>query len=402
MAVSKKTARREDRIAELIAEVQNLRARLDLIEGSSTSSNGNGHAKAPQTRRDLLKVAGAAVAGAAGTVLLGGRPVAAATGDNLVLGVNTNNASTTTDVSPTAASAPSPLIQATGQSVDPATTVPPTDSVSAPVLQSVPLIGAIGAGGVLPQVGALPHDYPGYAPIQGVGGKTTVQISATEQKVYSEGVNGWGTGPTGIGVTGESDDGYGVAGGSGGIDIAALGNGRMLQLPLPGGPAPNPNLLTNSPNGPPNYAPNSFEQVRDEAGALWLSTALQTSDPNFAWRRMNSIIPINPFRIYDSRPNARPANSTTNIQIAGANGFPPDTVGVFGNLTALNPAADGFLTMYPTGQPLSPTNSLNYSRGVTALSNHVVVALGSNGQVSVYVSANGPTNFLFDVQGYIR
>jgi hypothetical protein len=56
-----------------------------------------------------------------------------------------------------------------------------------------------------------------------------------------------------------------LAGGSGGIDIAALGNGRMLQLPLPGG------MLTAAPAGPPKYAANDFEQVRDGNGVLYLS-----------------------------------------------------------------------------------------------------------------------------------
>ena len=98
----------------------------------------------------------------------------------------------------------------------------------------------------------------------------------------------------------------------------------------------------------------------------------------------------------------RPANSSTDIQIAGVNGIPSDAIGVFGNLTALGPAADGFLTMIPKGQTLGQTNSLNYSRGVTALSNHVTVGLGTGGKVTVFVSGNGATNFLFDVQGYLR
>jgi hypothetical protein len=56
--------------------------------------------------------------------------------------------------------------------------------------------------------------------------------------------------------------------------------------------------------------------------------------------------------------------------------------------------------MYPTGSAVPGVNSLNYTRGVSALSNFVMVMLGG-GQVSVYVSGNGPTNFLFDVGGYI-
>jgi len=117
---------------------------------------------------------------------------------------------------------------------------------------------------------------------------------------------------------------------------------------------------------------------------------------------MNTTIPISPFRVFDSRPNARPANSVTNITIAGVNGVPSDAIGVFGNLTALGPAADGFLQIFPTGTPLGQFNNLNYTRGVSAISNFVMVGLGTGGQVSVFVSGNGATNFLFDVGGYLQ
>ena len=80
-------------------------------------------------------------------------------------------------------------------------------------------------------------------------------------------MNGYGFGPTGIGTTGESDIGYGVVGGSGGIDIAALGNGRILQLALPDA------MLTAAPKGPPKYAPNDYENTRDGNGLVYVSLA---------------------------------------------------------------------------------------------------------------------------------
>ena len=392
MGSSKKTAQPQpDVVARLTAQVEALTARLDMLEGSPRhSENGNGQNKAPQSRRDLLKLAGAAAAGAAGSILIGNVPAAATSGSPVLLGnATTNDSATTTDLFPTTATAASPLFQATGQGVSPTTTVPATASTTAPLSQSIPLIGAIGAGGALPQVGQPPAaDYPGFAPIQGVGGVTTIAVTGGTVQV-SEGVNGYGAGATGIGVTGESDVGYGIAGGSGGIDVAALGSGRVLQLALID------SLLTSPPSGPPNYTANDFEQVRDGKGIVWLSKL------GGGWRRLNSVITVNPFRIYDSRPNARPANSMTDITIAGVGGIPADAIGVVGNLTALGPAANGFLTMFPKGSSLNQVNSLNYSKGVVALSNHVTVGLGTGGAVTVFVSGNGATNFLFDVGGYI-
>src|SRR5207244_9652439 len=120
-------------------------------------------------------------------------------------------------------------------------------------------------GGSLPPIGDPPvNDYPGFAPIQGIGGKATVTTS-TGDKAVSEGINGFGFDPTGIGVLGESDKGYGVVGGGGGIDVAALGSGRMLQAALLD------NHLTNPPAGPPTHTANDFEQVRDGNGVLYVS-----------------------------------------------------------------------------------------------------------------------------------
>src|SRR2546430_2613446 len=217
------------------------------------------------------------------------------------------------------------LVQAPGQVVPPTQTVPRTASTTPPLSQSVPLIGAIGAGGALPQIGVPPiPDYPGFAPIQGVGGVTSVAVSGGTVQ-YSEGVNGYGTGATGFGVTGESDVGYGVAGGSGGIDVAAIGHGRLLQAALLDG---NGNTLP----GPPTYLPNDFEQVRDVNGVLWLSK------PDGSWRPVKStVVTITPFRIYDSRPAKRPANSFTDIVVAGVGGVPASAAGAFPQLTAPGP-----------------------------------------------------------------
>jgi hypothetical protein len=253
--------RQTDEVARLTEQVQALTARLETLESvERAAGNGNGHGNPPQSRRDVLKLAGAAAAGAAGSLLLGTVPAAATNGQPVVLGnATTNDAGTTTDIFPTTATTPAPLFQATGQGVSTTTTVPPTGSTSAPALQSIPLIGAIGPGGSLPTVSGV-TDYPGFAPIQGVGGVATVGGA-----VQSEGVNGWGGGSRGIGVTGESDIGYGVIGASGGIDLAAYGHGRFLQLALL------PKGFTSPPPGPPTYAPNDFEQVRDGIGVMYVS-----------------------------------------------------------------------------------------------------------------------------------
>jgi hypothetical protein len=422
MGRSKDGVRRQpDKVAQLTAQVAELTARLEALEArprTTQNGNGNGHDQAPQSRRDLLKLAGAAAAGAAGSIVLGAIPAAATQGQPLVMGATNNDASTTTQILPTAAASPTPapLFEATGQGITGPTTVLPTPSANTPTSQTIPLIGAIGPGGTLPLIGnPAVRDYPGYAPIQGVGGLTYPAIGA---KPYSEGVNGWGGGSIGIGVVGESDTGYGVVGGSGGIDIGALGHGRVLQLSLPA------DMLASAPAGPPNYNnPNDFEQVRDSNGVLWLSGVSGT------WRRANSLrvdIPtglaaFTPARLIDTRnstgtpgsglgPNQPLQPGVTYIfgPFTNSNGLPADAIGIVGNLTAVGFTGAGYMTIFPAGVAAPPTSSVNFAPPFqgSGWANACTVGFGTGanaGKISIRLSNNGITSHvILDVTAYLQ
>ena len=396
-------ARLRDEVARLTALVEEMKARLERLEGSETpvtrtspesrgKSNGSAHA---HSRRDLLKLAGAAAVGAAGAVVLRRVPAEAATGAPIVAGT-TNDTALTTNIIP-APPGPSPILQALGQGVT-APVVPPNLPN-----QSIPLIGAIGTGGRLPEVGSATAVYPGFAPIQGVGGVAVITVNGVQQTV-SEGINGWGKGSTGIGITGESDVGYGVVGGSGGIDLAALGNGRILQLSLPGEPN---SLLSNPPSGPPNYTPNDFEQVRDGNGVIWVSHPAPSGSPAAAyWRRLNSMIPITPVRVVDTRSGLggvngiRPATTTQTWAIAGGNGIPANAVGLVGNLTAVAYTQGGYLAIFPGGTGWPGNSTVNFQPPIYAWANAFVVLFGSGGTVSVYMGAT--SHVVIDVSGYLQ
>src|SRR5712691_3149157 len=200
---SRPRARLQGEVTRLTALVEEMKGRLERLEGGtpglpprpSPASGGerNGSEDA-HSRRDLLKLAGAAAVGAAGAIVLRGVPAAAATTSPMLNGM-TNDTGVTTNVVPTGGFSPSPVLQALGQGV-----TPPTVPATSPN-QSIPLIGAIGPGGSLPPIGSEPADYPGFAPIQGVGGVTVITVNGVQQTV-SEGINGFGKGRTGIGITG--------------------------------------------------------------------------------------------------------------------------------------------------------------------------------------------------------
>ena len=94
------------------------------------------------------------------------------------------------------------------------------------------------------------------------------------------------------------------------------------------------------------------------------------------------------------------AGETVEVPLLGRGGVPGSGVGaVVANVTAVNPAAAGFATVYPCG--VRPeASSLNYLPGpTTATANEVIAKLSGSGSVCVYSFAE--TDLLIDVVGYV-
>ncbi len=123
---------------------------------------------------------------------------------------------------------------------------------------------------------------------------------------------------------------------------------------------------------------------------------------------MGSYVSVTPFRITDTRsnsgqPNAGKflaANSTLNVQVTtvGTAPVPAGTAAVVLNVTAVDPTASGFLTVFPEGITMPVVSNLNFPPGLT-VANLVTVPLSSSGMVSIYNHA-GSTNVVVDVEGY--
>lgn len=115
--------------------------------------------------------------------------------------------------------------------------------------------------------------------------------------------------------------------------------------------------------------------------------------------------PVAPNRILDSRlATGTPvallaAGATLDVQVAGQGGVPATGVSaVVLNLTITQPAAAGFLTVWPSGRPRPAASSLNFAADQTT-ANSVTVALGAGGQVAVY-NWGGATHVIADVAGW--
>ena len=117
--------------------------------------------------------------------------------------------------------------------------------------------------------------------------------------------------------------------------------------------------------------------------------------------------PLDPIRMFDSRSTTRAFNESTNgarvgadefvrLKIAGTRGIPEGAIAVSLNLTAAEPLAASFLTVYPCGQrPLTSTVNIFPSQGAAA--NGSMVKLSADGELCVYTL--NPTHIIVDVNG---
>jgi hypothetical protein len=68
------------------------------------------------------------------------------------------------------------------------------------------------------------------------------------------------------------------------------------------------------------------------------------------------------------------------------------------NLTVTRPTASSYLTVYPGGQSLPPTSSLNFLAGETR-ANRAIVPVGPDGTITIYNRA-GTSHVVIDVNGW--
>jgi len=107
---------------------------------------------------------------------------------------------------------------------------------------------------------------------------------------------------------------------------------------------------------------------------------------------------FSPTRLLDTReaPGAPfAATSTHELVVTGAS-VPTDAEAVTLSVAVDHPASPGFITVYPCGNSLPPTSSLNFAAGQT-IANSVTSGVGTDGKVCIYSSA--ATDVIVDVNG---
>jgi hypothetical protein len=105
-----------------------------------------------------------------------------------------------------------------------------------------------------------------------------------------------------------------------------------------------------------------------------------------------------PVRFLDSRESTRIAAGTSKeLVVAGDRGIPANAKAMAMNVTAVGASADGFMTVYPCGEPVPVASNLNYTKG-RDIANSVLAKPGVGGKVCFF--SDKAVDIVVDVSGY--
>jgi hypothetical protein len=383
----------------------------------------------PVSRRGALRALGGVAAGgvglALGSTLLGAEPASANDGDNLILGqLNLSQTRTTLSGIITSSSLlnlvndDSSINSATLYAVKGASSG--IEGIAAIIgdisIASVPAVlglnnrgtGVRGQSGSPSGVGAEGGIATEVAGVSGDGGDGGQGVGVLGTGVFT-GVQGLSNL---IGVKAQSNATKPGSLGAEPAGLLAIGNEFAPALRAVGSGAGA--LLSLLPNGaePPATSSPGDVVVLDD-GSLWYSAVADK------WLQLNKgfthLLPT-PIRVFDSRVTgaanaADPSRSAgplaaqaiVTLQITGAtvggHSVPAGASAVIGNVTAVSPSADGWLTPFPHGEATPLVSNLNFQVGDKARGNFCVVALDATGKMDVF--AQSQTQVVFDITGYV-
>ncbi|MFF0011972.1 protease pro-enzyme activation domain-containing protein [Streptomyces sp. NPDC005374] len=113
---------------------------------------------------------------------------------------------------------------------------------------------------------------------------------------------------------------------------------------------------------------------------------------------------LKPARLLDTRSKVgistttKITNAVVSLKVRGHGGVPTGATSAVLNLTATQTVGGGYLEAYPEGATRPTASNVNWSATGTTIPNLVVVPIGSDGNVSIYV--HGTSHVIADVSGY--
>ena len=136
-------------------------------------------------------------------------------------------------------------------------------------------------------------------------------------------------------------------------------------------------------------AQGSVNVIADVGG--WFTDASSTQGGSH-------FVGITPTRLLDTRDGAGPLGSgaTGVLSLTGPGAAQVQAIVV--NVTAVNPTAASYLTVWPDGEPQPTASDVNFIAGLV-VPNLVVVKVGTNAGIDIY-NALGSTHVIVDLVGY--
>ena len=122
------------------------------------------------------------------------------------------------------------------------------------------------------------------------------------------------------------------------------------------------------------------------------------------------LVPTVPCRLVDTRASEHvstrstpiAAQEATDFAVWGVNGscdIPSNATGIASNVTAVNPTASSYLTVFPAGGSRPVTSNLNWTPSSPPTPNQVTVGLSTTGAITVFNNA-GTIDVIIDIVGY--
>jgi hypothetical protein len=82
-------------------------------------------------------------------------------------------------------------------------------------------------------------------------------------------------------------------------------------------------------------------------------------------------------------------------------GVPPGALAISANVTAVNPAAQGYAIAFPAGIPAPLASTISFRAGRTR-ANNALIGLSTGGSMIVRNNSAGTLDIIVDVNGYYR
>lgn len=258
------------------------------------------------------------------------------------------------------------------------------------------------------------------------GARVGVSGSATGTSTGTIGVLG---AAVGVGVQGEASTGIAGIGTAIGVlgsgPVGVLGNGdsvglRASALSTNGTALDLPALTGHTAPGSRSVAYTVGRIEIDENGNLWMCTAAGTPG---TWRKLTgpavagAFHPLTPGRVVDTRLSAGGIGPLTTgsalfVSVADRKAVgvvpaltdfvPAGATAIAANVTVTNTVASGFLTVNPGGNSTIGASTINWSSGGLTLANGVILTLNANRELTIVYGgvATAATNVIVDVNGY--